>query len=353
MKVRISTLGFCLLLLGGAGLGHVACSSSGGAEAAALAERVRPLFPPLPAEAANPDNPLTDAKIELGRMLYYDARLSKNQDISCNSCHQLDRFGVDGEATSPGHRGQRGDRNSPTGYNAAFHFSQFWDGRAADVEAQAQGPVLNPVEMALPSAEHVAQVLRSIPGYPPLFSAAFPDAFQPVSLENAARAIAAFERRLVTPAPFDRFLQGEASALSAPERRGLQLFVETGCTTCHMGSTVGGTMFQKLGLVHAYETEDTGREKVTGRATDRYFFKVPSLRNVAETGPWFHDGSVTSLEEAVRLMGWHQLGRELAGAEVADLVAFLGSLTGEVDRDYVAEPELPPSSAETPAPDPS
>jgi cytochrome c peroxidase len=210
-----------------------------------LRERAGSIFGTLPATAENPANPTSPAKVELGRMLYYDARLSKNHDISCNSCHQLDRFGVDGEATSPGHRGQRGDRNSPTSLNAALHVAQLWDGRAADVEDQ------------------------------------------------------------------------------------------------------------KLGLVHAYETEDTGRHKVSGSEADRFLFKVPSLRNVAKTGPWFHDGSIDSLEEAVPLMAWHQLGVKLSDAQVADVVAFLGSLTGEVDADYVAQPELPASGPATPKPDPS
>ena len=321
------------------------------AEARALADQARAIFGPLPGVAESPANPITEAKVELGRMLYYEARLSRSHEISCNSCHMLDRFGVDGEATSPGHKGQRGDRNSPSTYNAALHVAQFWDGRAADVEEQSTGPMMNPVEMAMPGPEQVIQTLVSIPGYGEAFREAFPDDPRPVNLGNVALAIGAFERGLLTPGPLDRFMEGDLEALDAAQQRGLRTFVATGCTTCHNGTAVGGAMFQKLGLVHAYETEDVGREKVTGAETDRFVFKVPSLRNVAETGPWFHDGSVKSLDEAVRLMAWHQLGRELTGAEVRDILAFLGSLTGEIDWGYVAAPELPMGSAATPKPD--
>lgn len=318
-----------------------------------LLERAAPLFAPLPPEAMSESNPITAEKIDLGRKLYYDPRLSKNHDISCNSCHQLDRFGVDHEPTSPGHRGQRGERNSPTSYNAAFHIAQFWDGRAADVEEQAKGPVLNPGEMAMPDEATVITVLNSIPGYPPLFAAAFPEQEDPVSYDNMARAIGAFERRLVTPSRFDAFLEGDPDALTLEERKGLATFIGVGCPTCHNGVAVGGRMFQKMGLVEAFETEDTGRERITGREADRYVFKVPSLRNVARTGPYFHDGSIKTLDEAVRLMAKHQLGRTLTDAETSAIVSFLRTLTGEPDPAYVAKPALPPSGPNTPGPDPT
>jgi len=324
-----------------------------GADAQALVARVSALFEALPESADKADDPGSPARISLGRMLYYDTRLSKNHDISCNSCHQLDRFGVDGEPTSPGHRGARGDRNSPTVYNAALHISQFWDGREPDVEAQAKGPVLNPVEMAAPSEEHVVSVLRSIPGYAPAFSSAFPDDDDPITYDNMARAIGAFERRLLTPSRFDRFLAGDAAALDAAERRGLETFVAVGCTTCHMGPAIGGTLYRRIGFVFPYEIEDIGREKLTGQESDRHVFKVPSLRNVAETGPWFHDGSQDDLSEVVRIMGYHQLGLTLEPQQITDLVAFLGSLTGEVDTAFVARPNLPASGPGTPGPDPN
>ena len=319
----------------------------------ALQQRASALFGVLPAEAPSEANPITEAKIELGRQLYFDPRLSKSQQISCNSCHQLDKFGVDNEPTSPGHKGQRGARNSPTVYNAAFHFAQFWDGRAADVEEQAKGPVLNPVEMAMPDPDHVLAVLRSIPGYEPLFAKAFPGEPDPINYDNFGRAVGAFERRLTTPSPFDAFLGGQLDVLSDEQVAGLAKFIETGCPTCHMGPTVGGLTFQKLGAVNPYETADLGREEVTKKESDRHLFKVPSLRNSAETGPWFHDGSVPTLDEAIRLMAWHQLGKKLEPADVASIAAFLKSLTGKPDAAYIAKPVPLPNGPTTPKPDPT
>jgi cytochrome c peroxidase len=335
------------LALGLAGLG---AAPSRADDAAALRERARALFGALPKVAESPANPSTGPRVKLGQVLYHDPRLSKGQQISCNSCHLLDRYGVDGEPTSKGHKGQRGARNAPTVYNAALHFAQFWDGRAKDVEEQAKGPVTNPVEMGMPTPPEVDAVLRSIPGYAPLFAAAFPGKADPVSFDDAALAIAAFERTLVTPAPFDAFLAGDDAALDAAQRRGLATFLETGCPTCHVGAAVGGGMFQKLGLVHPYETKDPGRFAVTKNEADRGFFKVPSLRNVAKTGPWFHDGSIQTLDEAVKKMAWHQLGKELTPEQTADVVAFLGSLTAPLKPEWTAEPELPPSGPKTPAP---
>ncbi len=326
------------------------------ANAAAQNDRratARALFGDLPPAVPRAGEALAEPLTDLGRMLYYDPRLSKNHDISCNSCHRLDAFGVDGEPTSPGHRGQRGDRNSPTVYNAALHVAQFWDGRAADVEAQAEGPVTNPVEMAMPDEATVVSVLRSIPGYAPLFAAAFPGESDPITYENMARAIGAFERRLITPAPFDAWKAGDDGALSADAKQGFDVFVAKGCPSCHAGPGVGGALYRKLGLVEPYETEDYGRENVTGDVADRHVFKVPSLRNVAKTGPYFHDGSIGSLEEAVRRMGSHQLGMDLSDAEISSIVAFLEALTGTVDPAYIAAPELPASGPDTPAPDPS
>jgi cytochrome c peroxidase len=332
--------------------GSAASKKAADAQTASLVQSAAGLFEGLPASAPNPDNPQSPAKEDLGRMLYYDARLSKNQDISCNSCHPLDAFGADGEVTSPGHRGARGDRNSPTVYNAALHIAQFWDGREPDVEAQAKGPVLNPVEMAAPSAEYVVAVLKSIPGYAPAFRAAFPQDSDPISYDNMARAIGAFERNLITPSRFDRFLAGDAAALDSAEKRGLATFLAVGCNSCHTRATLGGQLYRKLGFIFPYETEDVGRENVTGAAEDRHVFKVPSLRNVAKTGPYFHDGSIATLEEVVPIMGYHQLGQKLSDEQVSDIVAFLGSLTGAVDADYVARPVLPRNGPDTPAPDP-
>ena len=324
--------------------------ASGGQDLAASAKAI---FGVLPADASVASNPTTAERVELGRTLYFDPRLSKNHDVSCNSCHMLDRFGVDGEPTSAGHKGQRGDRNSPTVLNAALHIAQFWDGRAGDVEAQAKGPVLNPIEMALPSAEAAETVLRSIPGYAPMFAAAFPGEEQPITFDNMALAIGAFERKLITPAPIDAFIAGDSSALSEVAQQGFETFVATGCPTCHAGPAIGGAMYQKLGLVEPYPTEDPGRMAHTGNEADRGFFKVPSLRNIAETGPYFHDGSIEQLEEAVRIMAKHQLGKTLDDTQVRNIVTFLESLTGEVPAALAAAPSLPPSSPTTPAPDPS
>lgn len=310
------------------------------------------LFKPLPAEMTAEGRSLTPEKVALGRMLYFDTRLSKNHDLSCNSCHLLDSFGVDGKATSPGHKGQLGTRNSPTVYNAALHIAQFWDGREPDVEAQAKGPVLNPVEMAMASEEATVAVLKSIPGYVQAFGAAF-EGDDPVTYDHMAEAIGAFERKLVTPDRFDVYLQGDGGAITPEERAGLDLFVSTGCMTCHMGAGLGGAMYQKLGLVEPYETADTGRHAFTGDDADKYFFKVPSLRNITKTGPYLHDGSVTDLGETVALMAKYELGKELTPEQTASMVTFFGALEGTPDAEYIAMPELPESGPETPAPDPS
>jgi len=304
-------------------------------------EQHKNLFGGMPKVMESPDNPLTDAKIVLGRILYYEPRMSASNDISCNSCHVLDEFGVDGVETSPGHDGIFGTRNSPTVYNAAMHIAQFWDGREPTVEAQAKGPILNPVEHGMASAEAVEDVLKDIPGYRPLFEAAFPGEEEPITFDNVALAIGAFERKLVTRGKWDRWLMGDGNAINVQERRGVDTFIEIGCTTCHMGPNLGGSIYQKMGLVEAYPMEDKGRSVVTGNAAEDYFFKVPSLRNIMETGPYMHDGSIDSMEELVRIMAKHQLGKPVTDQQIADIVAFMKALTGKVKDDYIAEPKLP------------
>lgn len=316
----------------------------------ALSNQAGELFGPLPAiDTASMD----ETKVSLGRMLYYDARLSLDRDISCNSCHQLNKFGVDNEPTSPGHMGQRGDRNSPTVYNAGMHIAQFWDGRAADLAEQAKGPVLNPVEMAMPSEAAVITTLASVPGYADLFEAAFPDDEPALTYDNVAKAIASFEEGLITPDRFDAFMQGNLSALSTPEINGLETFIQTGCASCHNGPALGGTMYQKMGLVKPYATGDVGRFAVTGNEADKYVFKVPGLRNIARTAPYLHDGSVTRLIDTIRLMAEHQLGKTLSDADAASIAIFLESLTGTPDADYIAKPELPADSDKAPQSDAS
>jgi len=311
------------------------------------------MFKPLPAEMAADANPITAEKVALGRMLYYDTRLSKSQKLSCNSCHKLDKYGVDNEPTSPGHKGQRGDRNSPTVYNSAGHFVQFWDGRAANVEEQAKGPVLNPVEMAMPAEKHVVAVIKSMPEYMTAFKAAFPGDKDPVNYDNMARAIGAFERKLTTPSRWDKFLAGDQAALTDEEKAGFNKFVEAGCNTCHMGQYVGGSMYQKMGAVKDYpDQSDPGRAKVTKSDGDKMMFKVPSLRNVEKTGPYFHTGKVASLDRAVAEMADYQLGKQLKPEEVKSIVAWLATMTGEIPADYIKPPELPKSTPKTPKPDP-
>lgn len=306
------------------------------------------MFQPILEIAENPANPLSEAKIDLGRMLYYETRLSKNRTVSCNSCHDLASFGDDGKPVSTGIHEQTGGRSAPTVYNAAIHIAQFWDGRAADVEAQAVGPVLNPIEMGMPDEAYVLNVLKSIPGYVEAFAKAFPDEKDPLTYANVGKAIGAFERKLMTPSRFDEFLKGDEAALTDSEKHGLNLFVTTGCTVCHNGMGVGGHLFQKLGLVKEWPTKDLGRFEHTKNEADKYFFKVPSLRNITETGPYLHDGSVVSLEEMVSKMAEFQLGRTLSDEDTKSIVAFLGSLKGKVDADYIQKPELPADGPDTP-----
>lgn len=269
--------------------------------------------------------------IALGRELYDDQRLSTGGNIACASCHDLARHGTDGEPTSPGTGGERGDRNSPSSVNAFRQIAQFWDGRAKDVEEQAQGPVVNPIEHGFGSPDEFVAKLASLPGMQDRFAARF-GGDDPVTLANFGTAVAAFERTLRTHSRFDDYLDGKVDALTEAEKTGLKTFMAVGCTACHTGRTVGGGMFQKLGLVKPYPTEDPGREKVTGAAADRHFFKVPMLLNVSETSPYFHDGKVATLDSAVRLMGRHQLGRELDAEQVSSIIAFLGALTGPVPK---------------------
>jgi len=304
-------------------------------------------FEPLRKRIEVEGHPLEDAEIELGRMLFFDPRLSKDQDISCHSCHVLDQYGVDGASRSKGHRGQLGDRNAPTVYNAAGSFAQFWDGRAQTVEQQALGPIFNAKEMALPSPEVGVTILQAMPEYVAAFHAAFPEDRDPVTMANVGQAIGAFERTLTTPSRWDTYLGGDEHALTATEIEGLKVFTDVGCMVCHTGELLGAAMYQKLGVVDAWpDQEDQGRFEVTGHEVDRMVFKVPTLRNVAKTAPYFHDGSVKSLELAVRMMGRYQLGLRLSEREVSSIVAWLDSLTGTLPG--IEAPTLPPSPEMTP-----
>lgn len=321
-----------------------------------LLEQARHFFKPIPKAApALPGNPATSAKIDLGKMLFFDPRLSASHAISCNSCHNIGLGGADGETTSIGHRWQHGARNAPTVFNAVFDATQFWDGRAKDLEHQAGGPIVNPIEMASPAA-HVAEQLREIPGYHDAFAKAFPGQADPISLENIQKAIAVFEATLITPnAPFDRFLEGDVGALSAAQKEGLGLFISKGCAACHNGINIGGATFARFGVVEKPAANllppgDKGRFMVTRTPGEEYVFKVPSLRNAALTAPYFHTGQVWSLRVAVAVMGVSQLGSRLTPEEVDKITVFLDSLTGEQPR--VTYPVLPPSAASTSKPQP-
>jgi cytochrome c peroxidase len=297
-------------------------------------------FQPLEKPSA-PRSQAERARVDLGRALFYDARLSKAGSVSCNSCHVLASYGVDHEPTSTGHAGQHGQRNAPTVYNASGFFVQFWDGRAPSVEEQAKGPILNPVEMAMGSAADVERTLRGIPEYVAAFRTAFPDAREPVTLDNTGQAIGAFERGLVTPSRWDDYLRGDTNALTNPEKKGLKTFLDSGCMVCHTGRYLGGSMFERVGAVEPWPNQtDQGRSVVTGRSEDAMMFKVPTLRNIAKTAPYFHDGSAATLGEAVGRMGRHQLGIELSPTEVGSIVTWLDSLTGELPIDYIASREL-------------
>lgn len=282
----------------------------------------------LPAKMPGSENDSQEL-ISLGKKLYFEKKLSLNETQSCNSCHNVEgkAAGVDNLSTSPGAFGKNGDRNSPTVLNAGFHFVQFWDGRAADLKAQAKGPILNPVEMAMPSEKEVLKRINEDSEYPALFSKAYPNEKNAVTYDNLAGAIAAFERTLVTSSRFDDFINGDHKAISKEEQEGFKSFLSAGCTSCHSGNLLGGNSYRKIGLVNEYKTADLGLYNVTKKAEDKFSFKVPSLRNIALTGPYFHDGQIKTLDEAVQKMAFHQLGIKLSDEETKKIVLFLGTLS--------------------------
>jgi len=309
----------------------------------------------LPDTAPTPaDNPTTAAKVELGKMLYMDPRFSSTGTISCNSCHNVMEGGDDSRRTSMGVHGKTGGRNAPTVWNSAFHTVQFWDGRAPLLEDQAKGPVANPIEMGMKDVETAMNRVRKIPGYKPVFEKAFGK--NSMTVDNAAKAVAAFERTLITPnSPYDQYVKGNKKAMSKQQVRGMNTFAEIGCTACHSGAAFNGPQ-QKLGegfyarfptfenkYVNKYKLDDDkGREEATGKSADRGMFRVPTLRNITDTAPYFHNGSVNNLSEAVRVMASSQLNKKLAEKEVDDIVAFLGALTGEYPQ--ITMPRLPATS---------
>ena len=303
-----------------------------------------PIQPIQPAKVTN------QAKVELGKQLFFDPRLSKSGFISCNSCHNLSMGGSDNLPSSIGHNWQQGPINSPTVLNSSLNLAQFWDGRAADLKEQAGGPIANPMVMGFTHTLAV-DVLQSIPQYRESFKKVYGK--NAIDIDQVTDAIAAFEETLVTPnSRFDQWLKGDKKALNKDELAGYQLFKDVGCTACHNGSAVGGNSFQKMGLVEPYATQNPaeGVAGLTGNDADRMKFKVPTLRNVELTYPYFHDGEAATLSQAVDTMGRIQLGKKFTGSENAKIVAFLKTLTGDQPR--FTMPILPPSSDATPRPVP-
>ncbi len=310
----------------------------------------------LPEVAPAPaNNPTTAEKVELGKMLYMDPRFSSTGTVSCNSCHNVMEGGDDSRAVSMGVHGKTGGRNAPTVWNSAFHSVQFWDGRVDLLEDQAKGPVTNPVEMGVSDLEKAMDRVRAIPGYKPAFEKAFGK--DSMTVDNAAKAVAAFERTLITPnSPYDRFVKGDSSALSAQQQRGMDKFAATGCTACHSGAAFNGPKqpfgqgfyakfptFSDNDYVSKYDlAADKGRVEATGKEADAHMFRVSTLRNITDTAPYFHNGSVNDLSEAVRIMAKTQLNKDLSEADVKDIVAFLSALTGEYPE--ITMPRLPATS---------
>lgn len=306
-----------------------------------LEEPITPILPPKQIDIG---------KAELGKKLYFDPRLSKSGFISCNSCHNLSMGGSDNLPTSIGDRWQRGPINSPTVLNSSLNVAQFWDGRAADLKEQAGGPIANPGEMAF-SHTLAIDMLASIPAYVREFRQVF-GVDTKIDLDQVTGAIAEFEKTLVTPnSRFDQWLLGRSDALTVQELEGYKLFKESGCVACHNGEAVGGNSFQRMGIIEPYKgTMSEGRAAVTGKDADRFSFKVPTLRNVELTYPYFHDGAANTLAEAVDVMGRIQLGRTYTKDENDRIVAFLKTLTG--DQPTFLMPILPPSADRTPRPVP-
>ncbi|MBM4206457.1 MAG: cytochrome-c peroxidase [Gammaproteobacteria bacterium] len=307
----------------------------------------------LPTEAPAPaDNPTTPAKVALGKMLYHDPRLSSTGTVACASCHNVMAGGEDNRPVAMGVNGQTGGRSAPTVWNSAFNKVQFWDGRAESLEAQAAGPVTNPIEMGIKSWDDVVARLEKIEGY----KKAFADAFggNAISKDTATKAIAAYERTLITPnSPYDRYVTGEKDAMTDQQVRGMNKAVELGCTGCHSGPAFNGPgVFQKFpvtsnGMYQAkYNfSKDKGLAEVTKKSEDEHMFKVPTLRNIALTAPYFHNGAVKTLDEAVRVMAKLQLNKDLSKEEIADIAAFLNALTGEFPKQEM--PVLPPTPGST------
>ena len=337
MKIKILPLLFALLLLSCKDNKPAANADEVPAEKSALLQKAQQFFKAIDSKKYTV---FPEEKIALGQKLFYDVRLSKEGNISCNTCHNLSSYGVDNMPTSEGDTQEKGDRNSPTVIYASLHSSQFWDGRAKDVEEQAGMPILNPVEHNIPNEVFLEERLRSLPEYVELFGNVYKDSIEPVTFTNLKDAIGAFERQLNPVSRFDNYLNGDETALTQQEKDGLTAYMDNGCVACHSGIALGGTMLQKFGLYGNYweytksEFIDEGLFNRTQKESDKYVFKAPGLRNIEKTYPYFHDGSVASLREAVKIMGKLQQNKDLTEKELDNIVAFLGALTADVDQKY-------------------
>jgi cytochrome c peroxidase len=346
MGRAVRRLGFALIM--GAVLILSAITAAQATDAdTELINRAKTIFGPLPSSMPSPDNPITPEKVKLGNALFWESRISVDRTISCAKCHPIGLYAVDGLRKSLGNNCKENPRNDPTILNAASQISEHWIGNRTSVEDQAKQALIGPPSFGMPSYESVEKILRGMKGYASMFKEAFPNEKEPVTVDNFAKAVGAFERTLVTPSPFDDFMQGNAAALTEQQKRGLATFMDTGCMTCHFSPYVGGQMYQKFGVFEPYwkytrsQVIDVGRFAVTKNPSDQYVFKIPVLRNVAQTPPYFHDGSVDKLADAVLIMAKIQLAKDLTKEQVTDIAAFLSSLTGRIPEEALKVPVLP------------
>jgi len=314
-----------------------------------LLNQAKQIFGQLQPLIVSEKNPVTSEKVELGKTLFYETRISIDGTVSCARCHPVSLYAADGLKKSIGNNYKVNPRNAPTVLNAAAQIAAHWIGNRTGVEDQAKQSVIGPPSFGMPSYEAVEKKLKEIKGYAPLFEKAFPGEKDPINVDNFARAVGAFERTLVTPSRLDAFLKGDQTVLTDPQKRGLKTFIETGCITCHSGAYVGGEMYEKFGVVEPYwqytksKEIDEGRYLVTKNESDKYVFKVPMLRNVEMTSPYFHDGSVGRLHDAIWIMGKVQLAKTLTDQQVEEISHFLKFLTGQIPDDALKIPLLPPS----------
>ncbi len=321
----------------------------GADDAETLLSQAKQAFGQLPATISSEGNPITPEKVALGKVLFYETRISVDGTVSCARCHPMGLYAADGLKKSIGNNSKLNQRNAPTILNAAGQISAHWIGNRLSVEDQAKQALTGPPSFGMPSYEAAEKKLKEIKRYLPLFQKVFPGQKEPVTADNFAKAVGSFERTLVTPSRFDAYLKGTKTSLSEPEKRGLQTFMQTGCAGCHSGSYLGGQMYQKFGTIQPYwkytksADIDEGRYTVTKNESDKYVFKVPILRNVEKTAPYFHDGSIDHLYDAIWIMGKVQLAKDLSKTQVEDILIFLKALTGDIPEKDLQIPILPAS----------